>query len=547
MNPFKHLIDLLTIKRRNGGKSMKKRFKKVHLMFMLLVLFIAGCSSSSSSGSDGQNSESQAQGDTMKLAWTSQPPTLDPQVTPTNIVRDLARPIFETLVTFDKDYQVVGMLAEKYEVSDDGKTITFTLREGVKFHNDKEMKAEDVVASMQKWQTSSSIAKAELGNSTWEAKDDYTVVLNVENPYTTIMFTLADVSQAAAIMPKEVVEGADASGVKEYIGTGPFKLEEWKFDQYIHFKKFDDYAAVGTPTSGLSGNKEALVNDLYVYFVSDDSTRTNSLVSGEYDYGYQLGFDSYDQISNTPGLETEISQFGMQSLVFNKKEGIFSDVRARQAVNLALDNEELLSIAFVDEVFYELDQAFMRPEQVDWYTDAGKENYNVQDLEEAKRLLKEAGYNGEEVVILTSSDYQHHYNSAIVTQEALQEIGMNVRLEVTEWATLLEKRADPSEYDIFYTSFTTVPTPLQYTFLSSKNNYPGWTNNPEIDRLLGEIKNADSQETSTQKWNELQELIWTDLPIINVGISNVMNVRKESVQGYSEFLGPIFWNTSVSQ
>ena len=522
-----------------------KNYKSITFLILVFILILSGCNSSNSTDADPTSSGQK--GDTMKLAWTSQPPTLDPQVTPTNVVRDLARPIFETLVTFDENYQVTAMLAKDYEVSEDGKVITFHLRENVKFHNGKEMKAEDVVASMEKWQTSSSIAKAELGKSTWEAKDDYTVLLNVETPSLSIMFTLADVSQAAAIMPKEVVDGADEKGVKEYIGTGPFMVEEWKFDQYIHYTKFQDYLASEAPTSGLSGKKEARVENLYVHFVPDDSTRTNGIVSGEYDYAYQLSFDSYDQLKNTSGIKNIITPFGIQGLVFNKKVGIFSDVRARQAVNLALDNEELLSVAFANEEFYDLEPAFMRPEQIDWYTDAGKENYNVQDLDEAKRLLDEAGYKGEEITILTSSDYSHHYNSAIVTQAALQEIGMNVKLDTTDWATLLEKRGKPEEFNIFFTSFTTVPTPLQYTFLNSENKYPGWTNNPEIDQLLKDIKNAETQDIATQKFGELQELVWTDLPIINVGITNIINSHKEKVEGYSDFLGPVFWNMSISK
>ncbi|GAK04922.1 ABC transporter peptide-binding protein [Geomicrobium sp. JCM 19037] len=115
----------------------------------------------------------------VSLAWNSQPPTLDPHVTNTNVVRDLARPVFEQLVTFDESYEPIPMLADSFEENEDGSEITFYLREGVLFHNDEEMTADDVVASMEKWQSGGAPAAA-MGDSTWQEVDEYTVKLHVD-------------------------------------------------------------------------------------------------------------------------------------------------------------------------------------------------------------------------------------------------------------------------------------------------------------------------------------------------------------------------------
>lgn len=523
---------------------MRKGYLKTGFILLLLVFSLVGCGQEKSSTTKETGGKSSA-GGTIKLAWNSQPPTLDTHTTNTNVVRDIARQIFETLVTFNEDYQVVPMLADSFEESDDRRTITFKLRQGVLFHNGKEMKAEDVVASMTKWQQNGT-AKAELGNSTWEAVDDYTVVLHVENPSISILYKLADVTQTASIMPKEIIDGADATGVKEFIGTGPFKLDEWKHDSYIHLVKFDQYKPLDTPASGLGGKKEALVKDMFIYFVPDNSTRVNGVVSGEYDYAFELPFDSIQQLKSSPNIVNDIWPYGFETLVFNKK-GIFADQKLRQAVDHALNNKELLSLAFTDKEFYKLEPAFMRPEQKSWYTTAGKENYNVYDLEKAKQLLKEAGYNGEEVTILTSNDYKYHYDAAVITQQFLEKIGMKVKLDVTDWATLLERRKDPKLWDIFFTQFTTVATPLAYPFLDSKVEYPGWTNNPNIDQLLADIKAAPSQDEATAKFKELQAVIWEDLPVINIGMTNLISSYSNKIKGYSEFMGPIFWNTSIEK
>ncbi|MEH7123100.1 ABC transporter substrate-binding protein [Bacillus sp. JJ1503] len=529
----------------------KRKLFATGLIFLLSIFLLIGCAPNNTSNSNTntdtkQNEENtNSSGGTIKLAWNSQPPTLDTHTTNTNVVRDIARQIFENLITFDENYELAPMLAESFEESEDRKTITFKLRKGVLFHNGKELKAEDVVASMTKWQQNGT-AKTELGNSTWEAIDDYTVTLNVEKPSISVLYRLADVTQTASIMPKEVIEAADATGVKEFIGTGPFKLEEWKHDSYIKLAKFEGYKPLDAPTSGLGGKKEALVDEIYIYFVSDISTRVNGVISGEYDYAFELPFDSMQQLKSSPEVVIDIWPYGFETLVFNKK-GIFQDLRLRQAINHAINNEELLSLAFTDKEFYRLEPAYMRPEQKNWYTQAGEENYNVYDVEKAKELLKEADYKGEEVTILTSSDYRYHYDAAVITQQSLEKIGMNVKLDVTDWATLLDRRKDPEKWDIFFTQFTTVATPLAYPFLESKVEYPGWTNSPDIDRLINEIRNSPSQEEATAKFEELQAIIWSELPVINVGMANFISSYSNKVKGYSEFMGPIFWNTSIEQ
>ena len=262
---------------------------------MLLAFLLVGCSSEASS--DGSKTDkSSTKGGELRVALVTQPPTLDQPATTATVSRDTARLMFETLLTTDSNYQAVPMLAESVETSDDGKTYTFHLRKGVKFHNGKEMTSEDVVASMYRWMEKSSIIGPVEG-ATFEAKDEYTVVLQLTQPSPLTLDTLASAKMAAAIMPKEVVEAATPEdGVAEYIGTGPFKFVEWKQDQLIHFTKFDDYQPVDAKADGLAGRKEALVDDIYFHIVSDASTRLAGLRSGEYDFAYTIPFDNYEQL-----------------------------------------------------------------------------------------------------------------------------------------------------------------------------------------------------------------------------------------------------------
>lgn len=238
---------------------MKAKKLSLFMAIISLVLIIAGCSGggkSSSTTTTSGESEGGALKEELHYASNAQPPSLDPLMSNAVVTREVASIIYESLVAFDENYEPVPMLAESIEQSEDGKTYTFKLRQGVKFHNGKEMKSEDVVASLTRWAEKSSSARAVLVDPVFTAVDDYTVTLTLGQGTTLALGAMANVSHLAAIMPKEIVESAPESGVTEFIGTGPYQFVEWKQDQYLKFTKFDDYVALDTPASGLSGKKK---------------------------------------------------------------------------------------------------------------------------------------------------------------------------------------------------------------------------------------------------------------------------------------------------
>src|SRR5690625_3855844 len=285
---------------------------------------------------------------------------------------------------------------------------------------------------------------------------------------------MAGRGQIPANMTKEVIDNAKEDGIQEYIGTGPFKFEEWKQDQYIRLVKFDDYVAQDEPTSGMVGKKEALVDNLYYHVVTDSATRLAGLLTGEYDITDSMPYDNYEQIKEANGVETHVFLDGSLNMFYNKKEGIMADANMRKMVNAAIDSEAVMHASFADEELYLLSPSIMNPEMVTWATDAGEEVYNQGDIDRVKQLMDEFGYDGEEIRLLATRDYDYHYNAAIVVKEQLEQAGMTVELNVFDWATLLESREDPSTWDIFFTGTGYVTTPSQLLQVSSE--YAGWTN-----------------------------------------------------------------------
>lgn len=521
---------------------MKRKYLGL-LIFLGIILFAAvGCSNKDKESKGSEEAKDTEYADEMDIAVTAQPPTLDSAMTVSQVALDIAGNIYETLYTLNEDYEPTPMLAESVDVSEDGLTYTFHLREGVKFHNGNEMTSDDVVASMNRWLEKSSRAKTLLAGAKFETQDPYTTVLHLEKATSDVLIIMSAQANFPAIMPKEIIESAPAEGVTEYIGTGPFKFEEWKQDQFIHLVKNEDYQAVDAEPSGFAGKKEAFVNDVFYHFVTDHSTRIAGIQTGEYDIADSIPTESYEQLSTMDHVKVHTFVGGTLTMFFNVNEGPLADVAMRQAVNTALNMDEIMMASFVNEDLYTLDPGYMNPNQPQWASEAGKETYNQADLEKAKTLLKEAGYNGEEITLLTTQDYGEMYTATIVVQEQLRQLGMNVKVENFDFPTFLETKNDRSKWDIFITSNGYQLTPPQLLAVT-----PDWAgnDNQKIKELLGEIRGAETPEAAKAKWDELQGFLYEYLSSTAIGQFKSILATTDKLEGLEVFEAPVIWNTKV--
>jgi peptide/nickel transport system substrate-binding protein len=518
---------------------------RVMLIISISLLIITGCSSDSEPAEGETGSGDSSVSGELRVAHNAQPPTLDPHMTTAGVTSDMSRIAFETLLTVDFDYQPIPMLAESVDQSDENKVFTFHLREGVTFHNGEEMTAEDVVASMNRWLELSAVANEAFGDAVFEEIDEYTVVLELEESSSIALDVLASKEQFAAIMPKEVIEEADAEGVKELIGTGPYEFVEWAQDSYVHFTKFDDYQPVDEPADGLGGKKEALVKDIYFDIVTDASTRVAGIQSGEYDIAFAIAFENYEQLDGNPNINLEPVYTSNMDLIYNKRGGLMEDVTMRKAVNAAINIDDILQASFSDEELYLSDSGYMSKDIRHWASDAGSEMYNQSDPELARQLFDEAGYDGEEVVIMTTRDYEHYYNASVVISEQLEEIGINTSLEVYDWPTIVDRREDPESWDLFVNAFPFKSDPTQ--LLQINPDFAGGVEDATVDELLNNIRTSPSQEEAKEYWDELQEYAWSEfLPITKLGTFSSIYAVADHVEGFTVGqMGPMLWNTSV--
>lgn len=538
---------------------MNKLLKSIFVCAFLAVILIA-CSKDSednqdaaeeTNANDNDTTETETSDDDLKdelnIAYSAQPATIDPHITTAVATSDIMRGVYETLLATDENYEVKPMLAESYEVSDDGKEITFKIRQGVKFHNGKEMTVDDVVASMERWRTLSSRATP-FADAKFEATDDQTVVFTLPEPISTTLPVLTGMlGSFAAIMPAEVIEAGDDSGVTEFIGTGPFQFDEWRQDSYVKLSKFDDYQAVEEEASGLAGKKEALVEEVYFHFVTDASTRVAGVLSGEYDIVHATPYDQAETIENSDVAVNHSVPGSTYIFLFNKEKEIFKDVRVRKAIRQGLDVASIMHGTFGNEEYYTLNHNLVMPYLTNLYnTDVGKAELEEYDLEAAKQELEELGVAGEEISLVTTRDYDDQYNASVVAQQQLEQMGLKVNLEVYDWPTLLDLTEDPEGFDLNIMGWGPQPEPTSYGFLRPGYD-SGWIQGDEFFELIDDFRKQPSLEETAEAYEAIVQWLTDEVPFIKLGDSNRIATVSNKVNNFQFQDGFITWNISVSK
>ncbi|XCP84703.1 ABC transporter substrate-binding protein [Roseburia hominis] len=514
---------------------------------MCAGLVLSGCGNTKSetkSDSKDTATKTEAKAEELHVAIAANPPSLDPPTVNSNIVGGIGAHVYESLFAMNENYEPTPVLAESYEVSDDGMVYTIKLRQGVKFHNGKEMKADDVVASMNRWLENSAKANTLIGGSVFEKADDYTVTLKVNQASSDIIMILAGPIQFAAIYPSEVVEAATAEGISEYIGTGPYKVAEWKQDQYVKLERYEDYQASENASSGLAGKKNAVTDVIYFDVVTDAATRIAGVQSGQYDVAEEIPLDNYAELADNSAVKLNVEPGGTINLFLNTTEGIMANEKVRQAALASLNCEEILLAIYGNEDLYQVNAGWCNPTDAQWGTDAGKEYYNQKDTEKAKKLLEEAGYNNEKIVLVTTPDYPEMYNATLVVQEQLKQAGFNAEVEQYDFSTFMEHRADPKQFSMFITSNSYNMLPIQLSVLDK-----GWAglDRQEVTDGITAIRSAASEEEAAKAWEDLQTFLYEYGAATVLGHYTGVVATGANVEGMEYLRFQIYWNTSVSE
>lgn len=467
------------------------------------------------------------------IAWHDQPPNLDPMVSTATATSSITRNIFEPLIVPDADGELQPVLAESWEVSDDASTIVFTIRDGVSFHDGSDLTAEDVAASLERWMEVSNLGQEFFANTEVEVTDDLEVALDLGEPMYSALYLIGAQTNPMPVLPASIMEAAPESGFtnEDAIGTGPYTFNEWVTDQRVSLELNEDYSPAPGEPSGFAGDRTGTFENLIYEFVPDDSTRVAGIQSGEYDAAMNIPLDNVQQLEDDPNVDVQVNDsIQIAGAIFNKAEGPMSDPIMRRAVAAALDYNDIQLAAYVDEEFHNVNGSLMF-EDSPWYTEAGFENFNPEsDPDLAEELLDEAGYDGETIRILSTRDTSARYDSGIMMEQQLEEVGINVELIVLDWPSVMELREEPSEHEISLTGFTFPAVPAAFLFLTE--SYTGWTDDEAISEAMDAMVYAPDEESSLQAADDLQAAFYEYLPIMKFGDHGSVTAVQSGFAGY---------------
>ncbi|OSP54009.1 ABC transporter substrate-binding protein [Pseudoruegeria sp. SK021] len=460
---------------------------------------------------------------------------LDPQASTSGETRDIASNIFEGVITVGETGNIIPQLAESFEVAPDAMSYTFHIRDGVPFHNGDIMDVDDVIASWTRMKETG-IDREIMGPvASFERVDDTTIVVHMSQPYPTFLENLSSPRVIVGILPAEIaVKSRDEF---EPIGTGPFKFVEWVPDSHITLERFADYAP--SPgfdgPDGFGGKRTAYVDSVTFRNVPEQGARLAGMLTGEYHVANQIAATDVPQL-NASGVATaeKLLPWMMLHQTFNVSRAPGDNLDFRRAVQVGLDYGILLDFATGGN--FELGHGWQY-EGYPYYSDAGKEFYNLNDVDRAKDLLAKSGYAGEDLTILVTGDQQVPRDYSIALQDQLKKLGVNTTINAVDTATWTAMLGQKDKWDILIGGFGLAPSIGPFGMLrhfAGANNLQGYID-PELEDAAERTRTGLTFADRKQGFEDYQAGVLNNAYSIRVGATGLYLAVRNEVHDFKPY------------
>ena len=385
-----------------------------------------------------------ASAQTFKVVMHSDVKALDPVWSGAYITRNHGYMIYDTLFALDENLQVKPQMVDKWETSADGLVWTFTLREGLEFHDGAPVTSDDVIASLKRWASRDSMGQ-KLAASIAEYKpvDARTFQIVLKQKFGPLIEAIGKPSVVVPfIFPRKAAEAQDAFTQSDnVIGSGPFmfKKDEWKPGEKLVYVKNPKYKPRPEPMSGLAGGKVVKLDRVEWIWIPDAETQMNALMNGEIDMIESVNYDHLPVLEKAKGIKILTSRTSNQYVFrMNWLQPPFNDVKVRRAAAYALSQPEFLEANIGDKRFYKVCKAMFTCGTALEST-VGMDGLIEGNVAKAKQLLAEAGYNGAPVVIPQPSDLGVIKQLAPVAKSQLEKAGFKVEVQPMDWQSMVSR------------------------------------------------------------------------------------------------------------
>ncbi len=498
-------------------------------------------------------------GKTLRLIAQADLRVLDPIWTTATITRNYGYMVYDTLFALDSHFEPQPQMVDRWTVSDDKLTYTFTLRDGLKFDDGQPVKSADCVASLERWSKRDSLGQTVASVlAAYKIIDDKTFAIVLKQPFPLLIDALAKPdSNVPFIMPQRVAETSADQQIKDTTGSGPYKFvkSEWEPGHKVVFVKNPEYVPRKEPPSWAAGGKVARVDRVEWLYIPDPGTALAAFTAGEADWWENPSPDFYPLLARDPNVTLiQGSPFGVAGLLrFNQLLPPFDNEKMRQALLYAVDQSEYMAAVAGDQKYWHTCYSFYSCGGP-MASDAGaKPLEGPRDLAKAKELIKEAGYHGEKVVLLDPTDFPTLHALAQVTNDLLRRLGIHVELQAMDWGTLVSRRAskapiDQGGWNIFLTTFPgiaildpAVNAPLRANGAAA---WFGWPNDPIIEKFRDAWIAAPGLAQRKAIAADLQREAFKSVPYIPTGEYSARTAFHKDLVGVD--IGPalFMWNVT---
>jgi len=496
---------------------------------------------------------------TVRLVPHADLANFDPIWTSSYIARNAGLLVWDTLYGVDANFKVQRQMVDAEEVSPDGLTWTFRLREGLKFHDGEPVTARDVVASINRWAARDTIGQSiKTIEQELVAIDDRSFRWVLKKPYPKMLIALGKISTPCCfVMPARIAATDPFKQINEYVGSGPMRFvrSDWVPGARSAFEKFAGYVPRAEEASWMAGGKRIVADRIEWLTMPDPATVAAALQNREVDWWELPLPDLIPMLRKNRNVVVDIQdRYGnIGVLSMNHLFPPFNDARARRAILMALNQEEYMR-AYVgdDPALRKPLPGYFTPGSL-YYTEQGGEILKgPRKLDAAKRLLAESGYNGEPIVCMAAQDLANHKAWGDVTADLLKQLGMTVDLAAVDWGTVVARRSQKNApakggWHMYHTSVYGVdwiyPTSpfIQAAGIAAID---GWAKSASVEAEIAAWFAADTLEDERSAAGRLNEVALSEVMCAPLGWYLRYYAWTKELAGVAQGPLPFFWGVS---